>query len=105
LTDILETHLERGKLKIIAIATQDDFEKYLSRNARLRKFFETVEVVEPTRDEAYQILLEAAEDWERKKRFTITIPALRKIMEGSEQYITDTPFPEKALELLDAVVF
>jgi ATP-dependent Clp protease ATP-binding subunit ClpC len=105
LTDILETHLERGKLKIIAISTEDDYEKYLARNARLRKFFEEVEVVEPDQQEAYQIILEAAEEWESKKHFTITIPALNKIMEGSEQYITDTPFPEKALELLDAVVF
>ena len=105
LTDILETHLEKGNLKVIAIATSEDYEKYLARNLRLRKFFETVEVVEPSIEEAYQILLEAADTWERKKRIIITIPALSKIMEGSNQYITDTPFPEKALELLDAVVF
>lgn len=105
LTDVLETHLERGKLKIISVSTSEDYEKYLARNARLRKFFEEVEVVEPTTEEAYQILLEAAEDWEKKKHFTITIPALTRIMEGSRQYVTDTPFPEKALEILDAVVF
>lgn len=105
LTDILESHLERGKLKIISISTNEDYEKYLARNARLRKFFETVQVVEPTEDEAREILLEAADTWERKKKLVVTVPALNKILAGSEKYITDTPFPEKALELLDAVVF
>lgn len=105
LTDVLETHLERGKLKIISISTREDYEKYLARNARLRKFFETVEVLEPTEDEAREILLEAADTWEKKKKIVVTVPALNKILFGSEKYITDTPFPEKALELLDAVVF
>ncbi|OGM31686.1 hypothetical protein A2803_04625 [Candidatus Woesebacteria bacterium RIFCSPHIGHO2_01_FULL_44_21] len=105
LTDIFETHLEKGKLKIIAISTNDDYEKYLARASRLRKFFETVDVDEPSLEEAREIILEAANDWEKKKNIVITVPGLTKILEGSAQYITDTPFPEKALELLDAVVF
>lgn len=105
LTDVLEAQLEKGKLMIITISTKDDYEKYLARNSRLRKFFEVVEVLEPSREEAMDILLEAADVWERKKNLVITIPALSKILIGSDKYITDTPFPEKALELLDAVVF
>jgi ATP-dependent Clp protease ATP-binding subunit ClpC len=34
----------------------------------------------------------------------LKIPALRAILEGSDRFITETPFPEKAIELLDAVV-
>lgn len=105
LTDIFETHLEKGKLKIVTIATNDDYEKYLARNSRLRKFFETVDVKEPTLEEAREIILEAAEEWEKKKDIVITVPGLTKILGGSDEYVTDTPFPEKALELLDAVVF
>lgn len=105
ITDVLETHLEKGKLKIISISTNEDFEKYLARASKLRKYFERVEVKEPTMEEAKDILLEAADTWEKQENIVITVPALRRILEGSEQYITDTPFPEKALELLDAVVF
>jgi len=105
ITDILESHLEKGKLKIIAIASSEDYEKFLARNSRLKKFFEIVEVKEPKPEEAKEILLEAANTWEKKKDIIITVPALGKVLEGSDQYITDTPFPEKALELLDAVLF
>jgi len=105
LTDILEMHLERGRLKIIAISSVDDYERYLARNSRIKKFFETVKVVEPSYEEAREILLEAADDWENKKNVVITVPALARILDGCDKYITDTPFPEKALEILDSVIF
>ncbi len=105
ITDILETHLTSGKLKIITISSDEDYEKYLARSLKLKKFFETVVVTEPTKKEALEILLEAAETWEKTKKIIITTPALLEILDGSDEYITDTPFPEKALELLDAVVF
>ena len=105
ITEILETHLEKGKLKIISISTNEDYEKHLARASKLRKYFERVEVKEPTIAEAKDILLEAADAWEKQKNVVVTVPALRRILEGSEEYITDTPFPEKALEILDAVIF
>jgi ATP-dependent Clp protease ATP-binding subunit ClpC len=51
-----------------------------------------------------QILIESARNWERKKPLTIRINALRKILDESDRYITETPFPEKVLELLDSIV-
>lgn len=103
-TDIFEEHLEKRELKIIAVATPTDYERFIAPNLRLRKYLEKVEVFEPTRQEALQILVEAAGRWESLKYITIQVPALRHILEESDRYITETPFPEKALELLDAVV-
>jgi len=103
-TDIFEEHLEKGELKIIAISTPHEYEKLILPNTRLRKFMEKIEVAEVSEGVAMEILLEAGRTWEKTKKLVITVPALRKILEGSEKYISDTPFPEKALELLDAVV-
>lgn len=103
-TDVFEQYLEKRKLKIIAISTDADYERYLAGNGRLRKYFETVKVSEPSMEQAMQILVEAANTWEKKQQFIITAQAIRKILNGSNEYITETPFPEKALELLDAVV-
>ena len=103
-TDVLETYLEKRELKIIAITTGSDYERFLSRNLKLRKFFEIVEVKAPTREEAWEIVIEAAMRWERERKIVITVQAIKAVIEGSERYITETPFPEKALELLDAVV-
>lgn len=50
-------------------------------------------------------MVEGAQRWEGlKKNLVVTVPAMRKILDESDRYITEVPFPEKALELLDAVV-
>jgi len=103
-TDIFEKYLERKDLLIIAISSLSEYERYLAANSRLRKFFETVEVVEPSAEQAMDILVESADQQEMKHNVIVTTPTLRRIITGSAQYITDVPFPEKALELLSAVM-
>lgn len=103
-TDVFEQYLEKKDLKIIAITANSDYERFIAPNMRLRKYLEKVEVVPPTKEEALQIIVEAAARWEKLGGLTITVSALRNILEESDRFVTDVPFPEKALELLDAVV-
>lgn len=103
-TDVFEQMLEKRKLKIIAVSTNEDFEKYLATNAKIRKYFEAIEVPEVNMEDAMRITTDAAKNWESIKNLVITTPAIRKLVESSDRYITDTPFPEKSLELLDAVI-
>ncbi len=103
-TDIFEGHLEKGDLKVIAVSTPREYEKFVVPNMRLRKYLEPVEVIQPTKEESMLIIIEHAKRWESLRELTILIPALRKILEESDRFITEIPYPEKALELLDAVV-
>ena len=103
-TDVFEAVLEKRKMPIIALSTQADYERYLAQNEKIQKYFETIEIPQPSREEALEILLNAADTWERVKHITVSVPAIRRIIEGSDQYITNIPFPQKALELLDAVI-
>lgn len=103
-SDLIEEFLEKRKLKIITITQNVDYERFLAPNTRITKYFEKVEVTPPSKEEAYDILLSAASRWEKISKLVITVPALRTILEESDRYITEIPFPEKALELLDSVV-
>lgn len=103
-TDIFEGYLEKHELKIIAFSTSTDYERFISSNLRLRKYLERVEITPPSKEEALEILIEAADRWEGLTGLTILTPALRYILEQSDAYITEVPFPEKALEFLDAIV-
>lgn len=103
-TDIFEQYLEKGHLKIIAVATNTDYERFIAPNMRLRKFLEKVEITQPSKDEAMQILIQSAQRWERLTGMTILVPTLREILIQSDRYVTEVPFPEKAIELLDAVI-
>lgn len=103
-TDVFENILEKRNLRIIAVSSNIDYERYLAPNIRIRKFFERVQVVEPSKAEALKILEEVADQWEARMNLTISYKALKQILETSDQYITETPFPEKVIEILDAVV-
>ncbi len=103
-TDIFEEYMEKGDLKIIAVATNSDYERFIVPNMRLRKFLEKVEVTQPTKEEALEILIESAQRWEGITGMTIMVPTLREILVQSDRYVSEVPFPEKAIELLDAVI-
>ncbi len=103
-TDIFDSHLEKRDLKIIAVSGQTEYERFLAPNMRLRKYLEKVEITPVSKDDAMLILIQAAQRWELLSGFTITLPSLRNILEESDRYVTEVPFPEKALELLDAVI-
>ena len=103
-TDIFDAHLEKRDLKIIAVSANTEYERFVSQNMRLRKYLEKVEITPPSKEDALLILLEAAKRWESLTGFVITIPSLRNILDESDRYVTEVPFPEKALELLDSVI-
>ncbi len=103
-TDIFDNHLEKRDLKIIAVSGPTEYERFLASNMRLRKYLEKVEITPVSKEDAMLILIQAAQRWELLSGFTITLPSLRNILEESDRYVTEVPFPEKALELLDAVI-
>lgn len=103
-TDVFEKYLEKRELKIIGLSTRGEFDRFISPNLRILKYMDVLDIQPPTKEAAMLILVEAADDIEKKRGKTITVPAMRAILDGSDRYISETPFPEKALEILDAVV-
>ncbi|MCS7092384.1 MAG: AAA family ATPase, partial [Patescibacteria group bacterium] len=102
--DMFESLFEKKSLMMIVMETSADYEKYIAPNLRIRKFFEKVEVLPPTKAQTMEILLEAAMDAEDKTKILITLPSLRFMLDESDDMITDLPYPERVLDLLDAVV-
>jgi ATP-dependent Clp protease ATP-binding subunit ClpC len=103
-TDIFEEQLENKKLQIVAVTTPDEFERFLSRNYRLMKHFEKVDIEPLTSEAAMQVLIDKAADLENRMGVTIPIPVLRKMITTSEGFFSEVPFPKKALELLESSV-
>ncbi|KKQ75155.1 MAG: clp protease ATP binding subunit [Candidatus Woesebacteria bacterium GW2011_GWB1_38_5b] len=104
LTDIFEKFLEKRDLKIIGMSTRAEFDRFIAPNLRIMKFMDIVDIQPPTKEEAMLILVEAADLVEITKAKTIMVQSMRAILDGADRYISEIPFPEKALEILDAVV-
>jgi ATP-dependent Clp protease ATP-binding subunit ClpC len=103
-TDIFSSHLESGRLMLIGIVDSNLYDQFIDSNQLIKKYSERIEVPEVTKEGALEILLIASREIEKKTGIIVTIPAIREAISSSDRYITDTPFPEKAIELLDTVV-
>ncbi len=100
-TDVFEHSLEKKSLKIIAISSQGDYERFIYPNSRLRKFFVPIEVTSVSREHAFQIISQEADALERQTHIIFTVQVLNALLEAGDRYITEVPFPGKVMDLLD----
>jgi len=103
LTDILLKPTADSTLQIIGTTTPFEFQKYLFPNQEIIKNFEKIEVCPPTKEEAYLIIERVVPVFEQRTKTLVTYQAIKETIEKADQYITDLPFPEKAIDLLDEV--
>jgi ATP-dependent Clp protease ATP-binding subunit ClpC len=101
ISGILARYLPLSLFQIIAITTYQGLHKIIERNPSLLNLFEKVEVAEISEKETLEFLENHIPFFERKYKRFISYKALREIIRLGSRYLTQTPFPEKALRLLD----
>jgi len=100
-SNMLKPALARGELQCIGATTQDEFRKYIERDAALARRFQPVKVNEPTVDETIEILAGLRERYEGHHQVDIRDEALVAAARLSDRYITDRFLPDKAIDLVD----
>jgi len=100
-SNILKPALARGELQCIGATTQDEFRKYIERDAALARRFQPVQVLEPSVDETIQILQGLRERYETHHQVEIGDNALEAAAKLADRYITDRFLPDKAIDLID----
>ncbi len=101
--EVINSVLEKDKLNVIATSGTVEYERFLATDQRILKNFEVIEITPPNKDEAMMILLQAIDQIELKVKKRFSVQAVKQILDGSDRYITNIPFPEKVLELMDQV--
>jgi ATP-dependent Clp protease ATP-binding subunit ClpC len=102
LTAEIVNAIERKKLMIIGLVTNDNYQKYILPNPKVLENLEKIDVSQPTKEEALIIIEDILPNFEAKTGVTASYPALKEIINLSEKWVTDIPFPEKAIDLLDS---
>ena len=100
-SNMLKPALARGELQCIGATTQDEFRKYIERDAALARRFQPVQVPEPSVDETIEILAGLRERYEAHHQVDIRDDALVAAARLSDRYITDRFLPDKAIDLVD----
>ncbi len=100
-SNIMKPALARGELQCIGATTQDEFRKYIEKDAALERRFQAVKVKEPSEDEAIEIMKGLRERYEAHHHVEITDDAIVSAVQLSNRYISDRSLPDKAIDLID----
>lgn len=100
-SNILKPFIDRGRLRVIGSTTLEEYKKIFEKDRALSRRFQKIEVNEPTKVEAYEILLGLRKNYEDFHGVQYTDGALKAAVELSAKYIQDRFLPDKAIDVMD----
>ncbi|MDR2180726.1 MAG: ATP-dependent Clp protease ATP-binding subunit [Synergistaceae bacterium] len=99
--NILKPSLSRGFFQLIGATTQEEYRKYVERDAALERRFQPVRVEEPSVADSVRILEGLRDRYEIHHQAEIEDAALRAAAQLSARYIKDRFLPDKGIDLVD----
>lgn len=99
--NILKPYLARGEFKCIGSTTDEEYRKFIEKDAALHRRFTKVDVPEPDSAYTMQILKGLAKSYESFHSVKYTKEALEACVRLSDRYITDKHQPDKAIDVMD----
>lgn len=98
---ILKPPLSCGELQVIGATTTEEYRKHLEKDSALARRFQTVNVKEPSEEQALRILDGLRDRYEAHHHVRYSDEALQAAVSMSSRYIQDRFLPDKAIDVLD----
>jgi ATP-dependent Clp protease ATP-binding subunit ClpC len=99
--NLMKPALARGEFKCIGATTTEEYRKYIEKDPALERRFDRVEVPEPSREEAIEILSGIRSHFEEHHSVRISEAAITSAVDLSLRFDRDHRLPDKAIDLLD----
>ena len=99
--NILKPALGRGEVQIIGATTPEEYRRYIEKDAALERRFQPVQVAEPDKALALQMLRSLRPALEKHHRVQFSDSSMEAACALSVRYINDRYLPDKAIDLLD----
>ncbi len=99
--NILKPELSRGVFQLIGATTQDEYRKYVEKDAALERRFQPVQIDEPNIDNSILILKGLKDKYENHHNVIFTDEAIDAAAKLSSRYIQDRFLPDKGIDLID----
>jgi len=100
--NMLKPYLGRGKLKVIASTTWEEYNSSFEKDRALMRRFYHVTITEPTPALAKKILMSSKKYYEKFHGCKITKQAVVDAVDLSVRYLTDKRLPDKAFDMIDS---
>ncbi len=102
-SNLLKPSLSNGALKCIGSTTYKEYRSHFEKDRALVRRFQKIDVVEPTIDEAINILKGLKKYYEEHHNVTYTDEAIKAAVELSAKFMGDRKLPDKAIDIIDEV--
>lgn len=99
--NILKPALARGTLRTVGATTQEEYQKYIEKDAALSRRFAKVTIEEPTVADSIAILQGLKKSYEEHHKVVITDSAIETAVKYAHRYLTSKHLPDSAIDLLD----
>lgn len=93
--------LSRGKIKLIGATTFNEYQKYIEKDAALKRRFQEIVVNEPDVEMTKAILMGLKQTYEDFHGVQIADEALESAITLSKRYMLNKYLPDKALDIID----
>ncbi|MBR1551911.1 MAG: AAA family ATPase [Muribaculaceae bacterium] len=100
-SNMMKPYLEGGDLRFIGSSTYDEYNRHLTRSKGMIRRFQTIDIAEPTVNEAINIIKALKEHYEKYHGVTYDDEAIDFAVKASAKHITDRYLPDKAIDLID----
>jgi ATP-dependent Clp protease ATP-binding subunit ClpA len=102
-SNLLKPALASGALRCIGSTTHEDFRQSFGKDKALARRFQSIEVIEPTIDDAVAILKGLQPRYAEHHELEYTDEAIEQSVKLAARYINDRQLPDKAIDVLDEV--
>jgi ATP-dependent Clp protease ATP-binding subunit ClpC len=99
--NMLKPALASGEITVIGTTTLDEYRIYIESDAALTRRFEPLYIKEPTSDDTIQILQGIKHKFEQFHNVRYRNDTINEIVRLTDRYISDSFFPDKAINVLD----
>jgi len=100
-SNMLKPALSRGELQCIGATTEQEYRKFIEKDAALERRFQTVHVPPTTVTETSAILRGLRSKFEEHHKLQIPDAALDQAARLADRYIQQRHLPDKAIDVLD----
>ncbi len=100
-SNILKPSLARGELQTIGTTTITEYRKYIEKDPALERRFQPVQVLEPSEDQAIEMLHALRDKYEAFHKVSIPDETIEAAVRLSKRYVGDRFLPDKAVDLMD----
>ena len=100
-SNLLKPALQSGALRCMGSTTYKEYRQHFEKDRALARRFQKIDVVEPSKEDTFQILKGLQPHFEDHHKIKYTDEAIRSAAELSAKYMTDRKLPDKAIDVID----